>query len=119
MASKRSPKLKKQYLPLSKSTFSKLIEDNCIYVDKTRYILPLVEAGGAYFLSRPRRFGKSLMVSVLKEIFQGNRKLFKGYWIYDRIDWIKYPVIHLDFLNIDFRTLGLEKAIDNELSRIY
>jgi|GEM_PF-510 len=118
MTPKHDPKHEKQFLPLSKSTFSKLIEGNCIYVDKTRYIHPLVEAGGAYFLSRPRRFGKSLMVSVLKEIFQGNQELFKGYWIYDRIDWKKYPVIHLDFMNIDFRTLGLEKAIDNELERI-
>jgi len=108
----------KQYLPLSKSTFSKLIDDHCIYVDKTRYIFPLIETGGAYFLSRPRRFGKSLMISVLKEIFQGNQELFKNYWIYDHIVWKKYPVIHLDFLNIDFRTLGLEKAIDNELTRI-
>jgi len=118
MAAKRFAKPKKQYLPLSKSTFSKLVEGNCIYVDKTRYIHPMVEAGGAYFLSRPRRFGKSLMVSVLKEIFQGNRALFKGYWIYDRIAWEKYPVIHLDFLGIDHRTLGIEKAIANKLDRI-
>jgi len=118
MAAKRFAKPKKQYLPLSKSTFSKLVEGNCIYVDKTRYIHPMVEAGGAYFLSRPRRFGKSLMVSVLKEIFQGNRALFKGYWIYDRIPWEKYPVIHLDFLGIDHRTLGIEKAIANKLDRI-
>ncbi len=115
---KHSPKHDKQYLPLSKSTFSIYVEDNCLYVDKTRYIQPLVEAGGAYFLSRPRRFGKSLMVSILKEIFLGNQELFKGYWIYDRIDWKKYPVIHLDFLKIDFRALGIEKAIDNELERI-
>ncbi|MCX6583194.1 MAG: AAA family ATPase [Candidatus Aminicenantes bacterium] len=118
MVTKRFAKHEKQYLPLSKSTFSKLVEGNCIYVDKTRYIHPLVKAGGAYFLSRPRRFGKSLMVSILKEIYQGRRELFKDYWIYDRIAWEKYPVIHLDFLNIDFRTLGLEKAIDNELERI-
>jgi tetratricopeptide (TPR) repeat protein len=118
MAAKRFAKPKKQYLPLSKSTFSKLVEGNCIYVDKTRYIHPMVERGGAYFLSRPRRFGKSLMVSVLKEIFQGNRAIFKGYWIYDRIAWEKYPVIHLDFLGIDHRTLGIEKAIANKLDRI-
>ena len=115
---KRDAKSEKQYLPLSKSTFSNYIEDNCIYVDKTRYIHPLVQTGGAYFLSRPRRFGKSLMVSVLKEIFQGNRELFNGYWIYDRIEWEKYTVIHLDFLKIDSRSLGLEKALANELERI-
>ncbi len=118
ITAKHNPKRKKQYLPLSKSTFSKYVEDNCIYVDKTSYIHPLVQAGGAYFLSRPRRFGKSLMVSVLREIFQGNRELFNGYWIYDRIDWKKYPVIHLDFLKIDSRALGIEKALANELERI-
>jgi len=118
MVTKRSSKREKKELPLSKSTLPVLVEDNCIYVDKTRYIHSMVRAGGAYFLSHPRRFGKSLMVSVLKEIFQGNRELFKGYWIYDRIDWQKYPVIHLDFLEIDFRALGLEKAIDNKLERI-
>jgi hypothetical protein len=118
MAIKHGQKPKKQYLPLSTSTFPKLVQENCIYVDKTPYIYPLVLKGGAYFLSRPRRFGKSLTVSVLKEIFQGNRELFKGYWIYDRIDWETYPVIHLDFLEIDYRKLGIEKAIHNKLEQI-
>ncbi len=95
-----------------------MIEDNCIYVDKTQYLYPMIRTGGAYFLSHPRRFGKSLMVSVLKEIFQGKRELFREYWIYDKIEWEKYPIIHLDFLGIDFRTLGLEKAIANKLTRI-
>ncbi|MDQ1352265.1 MAG: hypothetical protein QG657_2571 [Acidobacteriota bacterium] len=118
MATKGNAKPEKKDLPLSKSSLPILVEDNCIYVDKTQYIYPLVRKGGAYFLSHPRRFGKSLMVSVLKEIFQGNRELFKDYWIYDRIDWEKYPVIHLDFLGIDFRALGIEKAIANELERV-
>lgn len=77
MATKRGPKSEKKELPLGKSTFSKLVEGNCIYVDKTRYIYPLYRKGGAYFLSRPRRFGKSLTVSILKEIFKGHRDLLK------------------------------------------
>ncbi len=113
-----SDHMQKKSLPLSISTFSKLINEHYIYVDKTKYIYHLVLKGGAFFLSRPRRFGKSLLISTLKEICQGNRDLFKGYWIYDRIQWEKYPVIHLDFLEIDHKRLGLEKALDIVLNEI-
>jgi hypothetical protein len=105
-------------LPISIASFPKIVEKDLIYVDKTGYLYPLIKKGGIYFLSRPRRFGKSLLISILKEIFNGNKELFKGCWIYDRIQWIKYPVIHLDFLDIDYRTLGLEKAIINKLNRV-
>ena len=110
--------IKKQLLPLSISTFPKLVEGNYLYVDKTRYIYNLLVQKGAYFLSRPRRFGKSLLVSTLKEIFKGNRELFKEYWIYNKIQWEKCPVVHLDFQGIDFKKLGLEKGILNKLNRI-
>ncbi len=108
----------KKKLPLSISTFSRLIRENYLYVDKTHYIYNIVEQGGAFFLSRPRRFGKSLLVSTLKEIFLGHQELFKGYWIYDRIQWEKYTVIHLDFLNVDYVELGLKKALFNTLGGI-
>jgi hypothetical protein len=85
-------------LPLGISTLSKLLENNCIYVDKTEYAYNLTNQSGAFFLSRPRRFGKSLFVDTLKEIFEGNQKLFEGLYIYDKWDWSKkYPVIKLDF----------------------
>ena len=85
-------------LPLGISTFSKLIESDYIYVDKTQHIYNMVNTGEIYFLSRPRRFGKSLLVSTLKELFQGNKKLFKDLYIYDKWDWTEeYPVFHLDF----------------------
>ena len=85
-------------LPLGISTLSKLLENNCIYVDKTEYAYNLTSQSGAFFLSRPRRFGKSLFVDTLKEIFEGNQKLFEGLFIYDKWDWSKkYPVIKLDF----------------------
>ena len=74
-------------LPIGLQTFRKLIEDDCVYVDKTRYILELIRSGTYFFLSRPRRFGKSLLISTLKEIFSGQRELFKGLYIEDRIDW--------------------------------
>ena len=79
-------------------TFEKLIENNFLYVDKTEYIWRLIDSAPAmYFMSRPRRFGKSLTVSTLEAVFSGKKELFKGVAIYDKpYDWKKYPVIHLD-----------------------
>jgi len=85
-------------LPIGISTLSLLLESNCIYVDKTEYAYHLIKQPGRFFLSRPRRFGKSLFVDTLKEIFEGNQKLFEGLYIHDRWDWSnKYPVIKFDF----------------------
>ncbi len=79
--------------------FEKLIKEGYLYVDKTEYIWQLIKRGGeSYFLSRPRRFGKSLTVSTLKAVFQGKKDLFKGLAIYDKpYDWKSYPIIHLSF----------------------
>ncbi|MEZ4661838.1 MAG: AAA family ATPase [Caldilineaceae bacterium] len=80
-------------------TFRKIIDGGFLYVDKTEYLYKLVRpASGVYFLARPRRFGKSLMISTLEEIFLGNRALFQGLWI-DASDynWQTYPVIRIDF----------------------
>ncbi|MCI5140759.1 MAG: AAA family ATPase, partial [Candidatus Electrothrix sp. ATG1] len=60
-------------LPIGKQEFKGLIEDNCIYVDKTTYLLQLIDFGAPVFLSRPRRFGKSLIVNTFKELFRGNK----------------------------------------------
>jgi hypothetical protein len=90
-------------LPIGIQTFSKLINGNCLYVDKTKDIYNLISGGGGYyFISRPRRFGKSLLISTLYELFSGNKELFKGLWIYDKIDWNTYPVIHIDFSHIAY-----------------
>ena len=81
-------------------TFSKLRDpaDDFVYVDKTAILSRLVESGGYYFLSRPRRFGKSVMLSTLHELFAGNRELFAGLAIEDRWDWsARYPVIRISF----------------------
>jgi hypothetical protein len=85
-------------LPTSTSSFRDIIVEDKLYVDKTEYIYQLVRQKGAWFLSRPRRFGKSLFVSTLDEVYRGNRELFQGLWI-DRSDyeWEPYPVIRLDF----------------------
>ncbi|WP_061547362.1 ATP-binding protein [Cylindrospermopsis raciborskii] len=85
-------------LPLGINTLDKLRGSNCIYVDKTRLAFQLIKQPGAFFLSRPRRFGKSLFVDTLKEIFEGNQKLFEGLYIHDQWDWSrKFPVIKIDF----------------------
>ena len=69
-------------LPIGVQSFRKLITGGYLYVDKTKWIYEMVKyPSGLYFLSRPRRFGKSLMVSTLEEIFLGNRDLFQGLWI--------------------------------------
>ena len=79
-------------------TFENLIEDNCLYVDKTEYLYKLVSSKKKlYFFSRPRRFGKSLTLSTLKAIFQGKKELFKDLYIENQsYDWKIYPVIHID-----------------------
>ncbi len=88
-------------------TFEDLIQGNFLYVDKTEYIWQLIKpAKEMYFLSRPRRFGKSLTVSTLKAVFEGKKELFQGFALYDKpYDWQVHPVIQLDMNGRDFRTL--------------
>ncbi|NPA81993.1 MAG: AAA family ATPase [Epsilonproteobacteria bacterium] len=84
-------------LPIGISTFEKIRSDDYIYIDKTKEALELIENGAYYFLSRPRRFGKSLFLDTLKEIFEGNKELFKGLYIYDKYDFTPHPVIKISF----------------------
>ncbi len=98
-------------LPIGIQSFSELRKNGFLYIDKTEHIFELVNNSKVYFLSRPRRFGKSLLVSTLKELFSGNKALFKDLWIEDKIEWKKYPVIHLDFAKADYKAIGLEKSI--------
>ena len=105
-----------QKLSISKQTFKRLREDDCVYVDKTSYVHKIMDMGGAFFLARPRRFGKSLFLSTLMELAEGNRALFEGTWIADKWDWSrKFPVLHFEFASMDFQALGLENAILREL----
>jgi hypothetical protein len=85
-------------LPIGIQDFRKLIEGGYLYVDKTRWIYELIRnPSGVYFLARPRRFGKSLLISTLEEIFRGNRALFHGLWLDDQpYDWQTFPVIRMD-----------------------
>lgn len=94
--------------PIGIQNFEQIITDGYVYVDKTALIHQLVTTGKIYFLSRPRRFGKSLLVSTLKSYFQGKKELFKGLAI-DALekDWHEYPVFHLDFNGSDFTQPGV------------
>jgi hypothetical protein len=90
-------------LPIGIQTFKEMVTENYLYVDKTEYIYKLLSNGGKYyFLSRPRRFGKSLLISTLKELFLGNKDYFQNLWIYDKMDWQEHPVIHLDFSGLRY-----------------
>ena len=85
-------------LPLGIQTFREIREDGCYYVDKTAWARRLVDEGKHYFLSRPRRFGKSLFLDTLKELFEGNEPLFRGLAVHDGWDWsVRRPVVRLDF----------------------
>jgi len=103
-------------LPLGINTLEKLLRDDCVYVDKTMMAYQLINQAGAYFLSRPRRFGKSLFVDTLKSIFEGNQGLFEGLYIHDHWDWSRrFPVIKLDFAG---GVIGNRQELDEKIREI-
>ena len=105
--------------PLGLQDFEKIRTGDSIYIDKTKYISQLLEKGGYFFLSRPRRFGKSMFVSTLDSFFKGQKDLFTGLYIEDKWDWsVKYPIIRISFSNIGHTEIGLQIAIRNELDKI-
>ena len=104
--------------PIGIQDFDKIVKDGYTYVDKTALIYRLVTEGSIYFLSRPRRFGKSLLVSTLENYFRGKKELFKGLAIESlEKEWAEYPVFHIDFNGDDFTQPGrLEEKIEKFLS---
>ena len=104
-------------LPVGIQTFRKIIEEDCIYVDKTQHIYNLLKWASTYFLSRPRRFGKSLLLDTIGEVFGGDKELFKGLWIYESdYDFKKHPVIRLDMSNISNSTPQVfEQSLSEEM----
>jgi hypothetical protein len=108
-----------QRLSTGQQDFVTLRNRGLIYVDKTMFAHQLITSENSfYFLSRPRRFGKSLFINTLKEIFLGNKQHFKGLFIEDKIEWKTYPVLHFDFSNMGFKEIGLVEAIENRLNEI-
>jgi len=105
-------------LPVDISSFELMRKGNYLYIDKTRIIHHLITERRLYFLSRPRRFGKSLLISTLKELFSGNKKLFKDLWIEKHSDysWPKHPVLDFDFSDLSFTT---EQKFETSLSESF
>ncbi|MBI4777446.1 ATP-binding protein [Candidatus Desantisbacteria bacterium] len=104
-------------LPIGIQTFEKITLENYCYVDKTRIIYELINNGTYFFLSRPRRFGKSLLIDTIKSLFEGREEFFKGLWIEDKWDFSKkYPVIKIDFgEGVSKNREELRKKIDETL----
>ena len=110
--------LQRRKLPIGIQTFREIREDNCYYVDKTGMAVDLVQTGKAYFLSRPRRFGKSLLLDTFKELFEGNQALFEGLAAETVWDWRKkFPVIRISFAaGVVASREGLNQVLHQQLS---
>ena len=101
--------------PIGIQDFTKIRNDNYVYVDKTDLIYKLASEGNYYFLSRPRRFGKSLLLSTMKAYFQGKKELFDGLAIADlETKWNSYPILHLDLNSREYKD---ESSLEAELNR--
>ena len=101
--------------PIGIQNFEKLIRGKFTYVDKTKMIYRLVDENQYYFLSRPRRFGKSLLISTMEAYFSGRKDLFEGLAIYDlEQDWLEYPILHIDLNTANFKENGSLFAILND-----
>ena len=106
----------KQPFPIGIQSFRKIREEGYLYVDKTEDIYQLITTGNYYFLSRPRRFGKSLTLSTIKELFSGSRELFIDLWVEKFWNWNQlHPVIHISFSSIGYKTSSLVEALNNIL----
>ena len=101
--------------PIGIQNFEKIRQDGYFYIDKTALMYQMVKTGSYYFLSRPRRFGKSLLISTLEAYFQGKKELFTGLAV-EKLekDWVKYPILHLD-LNIE--KYDTPDSLDNILDK--
>ena len=109
----------RRQLPIGIQDFRTIREQDFYYVDKTSHIQRLVSHGRNYFLSRPRRLGKSLLVDTLRELFEGNESLFRGLYIHDHWDWsVKHPVVRLSFGGKYNESGDLDDDIANQLAII-
>jgi hypothetical protein len=107
-----------QKLPIGIQHFTTLREEGYLYVDKTEQIHTLMRTGKFLFLSRPRRFGKSLLITTLREIYRGNQALFQGLWIEDKIDWQPRPIILINFNDINYRDMSLSDALSGYMDKL-
>jgi len=115
-----SPKesgMSRMLFPIGIQTFSEIRENGLVYVDKTEYIHNLVSTSKYIFLSRPRRFGKSILLSTIKAFFEGRRELFEGLAIAEyEHDWEPHPVLHFDFSGNNYNSF---KGFESQINRIF
>lgn len=110
--------MERKHYPVGIETFEKIRKEGLVYIDKTDYIRHLAAGGGFYFLSRPRRFGKSLFLSTIEAFYEGKRELFEGLAIskYEQT-WARHPVFRLNLVNCDVSSVdGLKVLLDQQLS---
>ncbi|MDR3334172.1 MAG: AAA family ATPase, partial [Treponema sp.] len=107
-------------LPRGMQDFKEIITKKFVYVDKTRYFWEMLDRGKSYFLSRPQRFGKTLMISTLYYLLKGEKELFKDTYIYDKWDFKEYPVVRMSMTEIDSRTPEtVEASFKFRLGKLY
>jgi hypothetical protein len=104
--------------PVGEQDFASIRREGKVYVDKTMYALHMIETSKPNFLSKPRRFGKSLFLSTLENIFLGNKELFEGLYIYDKWQFEEYPIIRISFNEIPYEDDNLKNAITERLMEI-
>jgi len=107
-------------MPIGIQDFRKLRTEGCVYVDKTEHLYRMVTRRFQVFLSRPRRFGKSLFLTTLKYYFLGQKELFNGLYIADaEKDWAEYPVFHIEFVGENYSAYrNFQEALDYNLSAL-
>ncbi|MBX7242791.1 MAG: AAA family ATPase [Bacteroidia bacterium] len=110
--------MENQKYPIGLQSFAEVREGGYVYIDKTDLIHTLISERKYVFLSRPRRFGKSLLISTIKAIFEGRKELFEGLYIENKIDFTPHPVIHLSFDALNYKEKGLADVVIKELSYI-
>ena len=106
-------------LPTGRQNFEAIIKENLLYVDKTRQVYNIVNSGNLYFLSRPRRFGKSLLISIFKHLFLGKKELFKDLYLGKETDYDfeAYPVLQFNFSNYGHQVETLEEHLSDAIIR--
>jgi hypothetical protein len=105
--------------PLGLQDFEKIRNQELFYIDKTKYVHQIVTRGGFFFLSRPRRFGKSMFINTIQAVIDGKKELFKDLYIEDKWDWTqRNPIIRISFSNISHTEKGLSQALIGELDAI-
>jgi len=110
--------MKERLYPVGQQDFPAIINEGKVYVDKTMHALNIIKTSKYNFLSKPRRFGKSLFISTLESIFKGQKALFEGLYIYDKWDFEEYPVIRISFNTLSYENNKLEETLKRTLQAI-